>query len=288
MHLKLQIKLFIDFLHHFIRSTKLPFLASFPQNYVRSLMIISFLILISCPFNGYAIFIAKRESLKNYEKRPDVVFIASTGRSGSTMLTRQFKKYISASRVLKTHLLPPSANFLGKIIFIFSNPDQAAESALYMTLHREGFGKRHFTFVETADRGWLRRIGDARNQTEQDNLLAYDALGIYEHLKIWLHTRTRPVTPQNAQILAIKYEHLWDKSTIKAIRTFLDIDDFKLPPKRPRGHKEEDLLTQEITFKKMYNLGTSTNPSYAAYADAKILWEEAPPFQFLQIINAHD
>jgi hypothetical protein len=248
-------------------------------------MIVYFLTCIFFPFNSFAIFIVKRDNLKNYSCRLDVVLIASTGRSGSTMFTENLKKYIPPNSVLKTHLLPPDRKFKGKIIFIFSNPDQAAESALYMTLHNEQFGERHFAYVETADREWLNRIGGARNQTEQDNLLSYDALGIHEHLKIWLYTQTKPTTLNNAQILAIKYENLWDDNTIEAIRKFLNIYHFKLPPKKTRGrHKKNDtFLPKEITFKKMYNLGTSTDPHYAAYAAAKVMWEEAPPFQFLQI-----
>ena len=247
------------------------------------LIIACLLTSISFPFNSYAIFIANRDTLKKYDRIPNVVMIASTGRSGSTMLTRQLKKYIPSKLVLKTHLLPPDRSFQGKIIFIFSNPDQAAESALYMTLHKERFGKRHFSFVETADRNWLNRIGGAHNQTEHDNLLSYDALGIYQHLKMWLYTRTRPVDSKNAQILAIKYENLWEKKTVQAIRNFLNIHYFKLPPKRPRGYEQESLFPQEITFRNIYNLGTATEPQYAAYDDAKILWEAAPPFQFLQI-----
>jgi hypothetical protein len=252
-------------------------------------IIVYLLMWISFPFNSYAIFLPKRENLKNYECRLDVVMIASTGRSGSTMLTEHLKKYMPSGSVLKSHLLPPDRKFRGKIIFIFSNPDQAAESALYMTLHRELFGEIHFANVETADREWLNRIGGSRNQTEQDNLLSYDALGTYEHLKIWLYTHTRPATPKNAQILAIKYENLWDKSTIHAIRKFLNINHFKLPRKKARGYKKDLLFPKEVAFRKMYNLGTSTEPRYAAYAPAKVLWEQAPPFQFLQISrNGHD
>ena len=48
------------------------------------------------------------------------------------MLTEQFSRFYQAHEVFKTHLLPPDKRFLGKIVFIFSNPDQAAESALYL------------------------------------------------------------------------------------------------------------------------------------------------------------
>ena len=55
----------------------------------KRLMLLSLLIGGIFPFESDATFIAKRESLKRYENRSDVVVIASTGRSGSTMLTSQ-------------------------------------------------------------------------------------------------------------------------------------------------------------------------------------------------------
>lgn len=97
---------------------------------------------------------------------------------------------------------------------------------------------------------------DPQHQTEQDNLLSYDALGIYKHLKEWLFARTTPSSSKNAQILAIKYEYLWDDDTVQAIRNFLGIPSFKLPPYRPRGYQEGGLNPQEIKFKELYNLGT--------------------------------
>jgi hypothetical protein len=230
-----------------------------------------------------SIFIAKRENLQKYYGRQDIVMIASAGRSGSTMLTKQVEEYLSPHNVLKTHLLTPDRRFKGKIIFIFSNPDQAAESALFRILHGNRFGDEHFSHVETADRAWLKRIGGPFNQTEQDNLLSYDALGTYEHLKEWLYHRTEPASLEHAQIMAVKYENLWDQATIRAMRKFLNISHFELPPKEERGHKAEELLPQEIAFRKIYNVGTPDNPRYAAYDEARVLWEQAPPFQFLKI-----
>jgi hypothetical protein len=247
-------------------------------------LIVIYLLIWLVPFHSHAVFIAKRNDLRKYCRRSDIVMIASTGRSGSTMLTKQIQKYLPPHKVLKTHLLPPNRNcFRGKILFIFSNPDQAAESALYKTLHQKHFGEEHFIHVETADRKWLKEIGGPYNQTDQDNLLSYDALGTYEHLKAWLHTRTRPTSPEKAQILAIKYEHLWDEETVQAIRKFLKIPHFHLPHREERGHSNGELFSQELAFKKIYNLGTETHPRYGAYDDARILWEKAPPFQYLKI-----
>lgn len=229
-------------------------------------------------------FIAKREEYKRFYNNSNHVIIASTGRSGSTMLTEQLKKYIPSKNVIKTHLLPPNPRYTGKILFIFSNPDQAAESALYMSLHHKLFAKNHFNYGETVDHGWVEKIGGAFYQTEEDNLLSYDALGVYEHLKAWLYTQTEPASSKNAHILAIKYENLWDQATIEAIRKFLLTPKFRLPPKRTRGRDKEELNPLEISVRKRYNLGTKSNPRYAAYDEARILWEQAPPFQYLNIL----
>ena len=237
---------------------------------------------IAIPFHSNATFVAKRENLKNYCGNSDLVMVASTGRSGSTMLTWQLQQVMPRDQVLKTHLLPPDRKcFKGKILFIFSNPDQAAESALYMMLHKKYFAERHFNHMETADRVWLKKIGGPYKQNEQHNLLSYDALGVYEHLKMWLFTKTEPTTPEKAHILAIKYEHLWDEKTLEAIRNFLEIPEFNLPPQVPRGHK--NLYSREAKFRKIHNLGTKDTPRYAAYDDARCLWEQAPPFQYLKI-----
>lgn len=234
--------------------------------------------------NSQAGFIAKREQYQQYYNNDHLVLVASTGRSGSTMLTEQIKKFVPAKNVLKTHLLPPNTAFKGKILFIFSNPDQAAESALYMTLHYKLFAKNHFNYVETVDHQWVEKIDGPLNQTEEDNLLSYDGLGTYEHLKAWLYTETQPSSRKEAQILAIKYEHLWDQATIQAIRKFLHNPSFQLPPQRARGREKEKLYAQEISFRKKYNLGTKANPRYAAYDEARLLWEQAPPFQYLKIL----
>ncbi len=235
------------------------------------------------PLYGEADFIANRATLKRYNNDEHVVIIASTGRSGSTMLTSAIQKHASNYKVLKTHLLPPSPKFKGKILFIFSNPDKASESALHMSLRYRKFARNHFVHVETADREWAKRLGGAEHQTEEQNLLTYDALGIAEHLKVWLYTGVTPVNVNQAQILAIKYENLWEEATVEAIKAFLNIPNFELPPYRPRGEKEERLLAKEIRFRQLYNLGTEQEPRYVAYDEARVLWEQAPPFQFFRI-----
>lgn len=249
---------------------------------LKLLMIVFAMASLFFPSESDATFIKTRAILKQYYNSPDIVIIASTGRSGSTMLTGQVKKYDSRDEILKTHLLPPDQSFKGKIIFIFSNPDKASESALYLTFVSKSF-MNHFHHVETAEKGWIKKIGG--KQTLENNLLSYDALGIHEHLKVWLYTQTQPADPANAQILAIKYENLWDEETVAAIKDFLAVPDFSLPPKKPRGSSRKKEVPDLIAFKKMYNLGTESNPRYAAYDDARVLWEQAPPFQYLEITH---
>lgn len=227
-------------------------------------------------------FINTHNDLKSYYDNPRVIAIASPGRSGSSMLTESIRK-CSSFVVLKHHLLPPTKNFKGKTLFIFSNPDQAAESALAKTIRSKEFGKAHFEHMETADRKWLRLIGNTQSQTLEHNLLAYDALGCYKQLQVWLHTRTEPCDLPKAQILAVKYENLWEEETQREIRKFLNLNQFKLPAYRERGLSPEKLLSEEVLFRKTYNLGTDKEPIYTAYDKARSLWEEAPAYQYLKI-----
>ncbi len=231
-------------------------------------------------------FIANKQELKHYYGRENVVMIASPGRSGSTMLTDIARKYATNYKVLKTHLLPPNAKYKGKILFIFSNPDKAAESALHLVLNSRSHGATHFSNVESADQAWFSKIGrNCNNQTEKDNLLAYDALGCTKQLKKWLYEELQPSDLENAQILAIKFENLWEPETIQAIQNFLNITTLKLPPKRERGCDLDDLSTQELNFRMLYNVGTQEEPIYHAYDEARVLWEQAPSFQFLKFKN---
>jgi hypothetical protein len=117
----------------------------------------------------------------------------------------------------------------------------------------------------------------------ENNLLTYDALGCFAHLETWLHDRTSPSTPEEAQVLAIKYENLWDPETVKAIREFLNLSEFFLPLYINRGTFEQ--FPQEILFKQANNLGTEEHPIYPAYDRARVLWENAPPFEYLKIID---
>lgn len=232
-------------------------------------------------------FIENKKQLKPYyaPKKP-IVMIASPGRSGSTLLTDVVKQYATHYTVLKTHLLPPNRKFKGKILFIFSNPDKAAESVLHRLLLSKTGGNTHFVHVESADQKWFDQIGrDARHQTEEHNLLAYDALGCNIQLEEWLHNRVQPCRESEAQILAIKYEHLWDHETVQAIKEFLDLQTFQLPPKEERGCTDNDLRHQEVLFKKIYNLGTERDPRYQAYDDARELWKQAAALQYLKLAN---
>ena len=70
------------------------------------------------------------------------------------------------------------------------------------------------------------------------------------------------------------------------LNSFWIFPNLNCPPKKLRGSSKKVQYPNEIAFKKIYNLGTENDPRYAAYADARILWEEAPPFQYLKIIHS--
>lgn len=229
-------------------------------------------------------FIETEQQLTPYYNKKNVVMIASTGRSGSNFLTLAIREQAKYYDVLKSHLLPPTKKYAGKIIFISSNPDKAAESALHITMTDPAFGARHFYNMKSADKNWLTSIGSTDKQTINHNLLAYDALGCYQQLVAWLHS-TIPAKKKKAQILAIKYENLWDSATIAAIKEFLRLDHFELPPKRERGSAKEELNPQEIIFRETYNKGTEKKPIYPAYDDAREIWKTAPAVQYLNLPN---
>ncbi len=211
------------------------------------------------------------------------VIVASPGRSGSTVLFNSLKKKCPRGyKVLKTHCLVPKKSYSGKIIYVYSDPDKAAESVLHKCINDEPWGESHFTHVESSDISWLQDIGATTRQTIENNLLAYDALGCTKQLFYWLHGKTKPCEFNQAQILAIKYENLWDETTQEAIRTFLGLDGFKLPEKKNRG-QWESLTEFEISAKTYHNKGTIDEPRYPAYASARALWENAPPLQYLLI-----
>ncbi len=244
--------------------------------------IFMFVCFIVIPISIHASFIVDGDQLQKFYARSDIIMVASPGRSGSSMLTHKLHEYAIDYEILKTHILPPNKQFQGKIIFIFSNPDQAAESALHMTINNAGWGKSHFYHVESSDKKWLEKIGSTTEQTITDNLLSYDALGCHIQLVEWLYN-TKPSNPENAQILAIKFENLWDKDSIQAIKDFLKIDNFKLSPKKVRGYDTESLKPREITFRNAYNLGTEKEPIYEAYDNARDLWRAAPAIQYLEL-----
>lgn len=227
---------------------------------------------------------SNQDPFAKYWYQDNVVLIASTGRSGSTVLTDAIDGCFGKKlKIDKTHNLPPDRRFKGKILFIFSNPDLAAESALHMTIKDALFGAYHFQNIESSDQKWLEKISSTTNQTEEDNLLAYDALGCYEHLLQWLHIKTHRANWMNGQILAIKYENLWSDEVRREVNRFLKMNNFSLPPKKERGYSEADLDPREILFRRLYNLGTWGNPHYSAYDAARELWEKAPSVQYLNL-----
>lgn len=249
---------------------------------------IRFIIFLILPLNAFANWSVAidRTELENFSSDKLVVFIASTGRSGSTLLTETIAKYAKECRVVKTHLLPPkNKNMKAKMIFIFSNPDLSAESALHYTIASKVVGVAHFEQMETSDRFWLDHvIGDSTQQTVQNNLLSYDALGCFEHLSEYLYNRSIPCSVNFSNLLAIKYENLWDPLTIQAIKNFLNFSDFELPSHIKRGYSLKQLSSQEILFRNTYNKGTYEDPRYGAYDKAREIWQKAQGFQYLKVL----
>jgi hypothetical protein len=227
-------------------------------------------------------FIVREKDLFPYLDRKDALLVASPGRSGSTLLTKTSEKNAIGYVVLKSHILPPN-DFQGKILFIFSNPDLAAESVLHFCLRDKRWGV-HFHHLVTSDEEWFDKLNrDVTQQTPEYNLLGYDALGITVQLEKWLLDLTEPALEQHAEILAIKYENLWDLDVQRAIEKFLDVAEWPMPPKYQRGYKDTQLLPGEILCRQMYNKGTEKDPKYDAYDRAREIWENAPAFQFLRI-----
>lgn len=227
-------------------------------------------------------FVNNERMLLPFYDNPNVVMVASSGRSGSTMLTNCLTQFSAKCQILKTHILPPKNRFRGKIIFIFSNPDEAAESALHLTIRNKGWGREHFYHMASSDLKWLQKLVETTNQTVEDNLLSYDALGCYQHLVEWLYN-TEPSESSKAQILAIKYENLWDLETVQAIKSFLKLDKFELPAKRERGYSSQELNPKELQFREIYNLGTEEVPIYRAYDHAREIWKNALPITYLEL-----
>lgn len=235
-------------------------------------------------FSGELLFIANEDQLDRFFGKTNIIMIASPGRSGSTLLTNLIYQQVPSCDIIKTHMLPPYGKYTGKILFIYSNPDKAAESALHMTIKDALWGKQHFYHVKTSDQAWLNKIGDTTNQSYKDNLLSYDALGVYQHLVEWLY-KPVPCSFEEAQILAIKYEDLWLSSTIDSINQFLGITNFTLPIKKERGYDLKDLTRKEINFRRGYNLNTPDEPIYSAYDMAREIWKTAPSIQYFKLVK---
>jgi len=226
-------------------------------------------------------FLAKRKQLEKCAEYENCILVASTGLSGSTLLTESLKISAPKRPVCKTHLFPP-ISFLGKIIFIYSNPDRVAEAALNRSLRSPAFGADHFRHMEDSDLLWLNKVGSTDNQTESDNMLAYDALRITLHLKKWLIDLKR-CPAKVANVMAVKYEHLWDKEVIEEMKKFLGISRILLPTKKMRGHSLHTLNEKERQMRLRYNLGTEKYPRYVAYDEARTIWMTAPPVLYLSL-----
>lgn len=254
------------------------------MNKKNSLFFCLFFTILCLPFFPIsADWIGRSADLLNFHNKKNSILICSPGRSGSTMMYGVLCKCAKGYKILKSHMLPPSKQYKGKVIFIFSNPDKAAESALHKTINDQVFGHNHFLHVESSDLNWYRKIGSTINQSKKHNLLNYDAFGCAKQLQSWLYKDTKKSSPQNAQVLAIKFEELWNPKTIAAIEQFLGIDKLQLPPLRERGYSGEELYPKEQQFRNLYNQGTEEEPIYPAYRVARALWKNAKPFEYFRL-----
>ena len=231
-------------------------------------------------------FMPHPDDYKKFNLNKDTITVCSPGRSGSTLLADIMDISKPYKLILKSHLLPPKLPWHGKIVYIYSNPDKAAESIFHVSLDHSFIcdGRStwclHFDHVETADKAWLAKIGDTVNQTVAVNLLSYDALGTERHLKRWLRKDVSPSTEKKGTILAIKYEHLWESGTIEAIKRFCGFDYFPLPEKKERGYALEVRSDLEKDVRRRYNLGTEAKPRYEAYDKARNIWKTAEKIQY--------
>lgn len=233
-------------------------------------------------FGDDFITIDSQEAFNHYGKQGNTLVVASPGRSGSTLLTNIFLKQAHGYRVFKTHLLPPSRKFKGKIIFVFSNPDLATDSVFHLMFESSKWEEWHFHNVETSDKIWYKFHEVLGGPNEMINLLVYDALGIGRQLKDWLNKKVERCSQKEAQILAIKYEALWEIESLEAIRSFLQLPEFTLPEHKKRGNWEI-IYPEEKSLREKYNKGSEEMPIYPAYDIARDLWTLAPKFQFLKI-----
>lgn len=233
-------------------------------------------------FGDDFITIDSQKAFTHYGKKKNTLVVASPGRSGSTLLTQALLEQAEGYHVLKTHFLPPTKKFKGKILFIFSNPDKATNSVFHLMFEIPKWESWHFHNVETSDKVWYKLHQWMQGPNPMINLLTYDALGIGKQLKEWLHKKVMRCSQEEAQILAIKYEYLWNKEVLEAIRSFLELPEFKLPEQRERG-KWDTINPNEKALRKKYNTGSEAEPNYPAYDEARYLWMRAPIFQFLKI-----
>jgi hypothetical protein len=222
------------------------------------------------------------DTYEDAAQNSDSITIASIGRSGSDMLTAAILYTVQNTRkVYKTHLLPPKIPYSGKILFIFSNPSQSADSLLHRSIKQPNFRIGHFNNFEITDLSWRNSLGENIEFTLENNYLSFDGLEYHNQLINWLD-ESRNSKIEDANVMTVKYENLWDQETIDQIKIFLNLNQFKLPERKKRGCSESELTELEREIRKKYNLGTLENPRYPAYDKATEIWEEAKPYDFFK------
>jgi hypothetical protein len=227
-------------------------------------------------------FLKTRKDIENWMNSSNSIVIASSGRSGSTLLfdlfaSRKFKK-----NVIKTHLLPPISLSKAKTIFIFSNPDQCAESSMYKMMESSWFFFWHVRHCENSIQEWHLELQDSKFTSLDNHPLAKDGLAVAEQIQKWVFSFPE-LEIKEANLMCVKYENLWEPATILAIEKFLKIRKLPLPAFKQRGYSDDQLSDFQKQAREIYNYGTKKNPKYHAYDEARELWEKAPAYKFCRM-----
>jgi hypothetical protein len=197
----------------------------------------------------------------------NAVIVAGLGRCGTTLLYQALRNYgfktpagfvddlegnvkLEPGCVYKTHALPPS-NLPEhvKLVFMFGNPMDIVISTHKM-INR--WGREHH-----------RHMGSDRFVCN-DCVLEADTLQLHKHFDSWYCSHSWP-------FISLRYEALYKRETLKALRCFLGIN-FKLPP----FHRRSTDWTQHPEKKKLWQIYGDLNEKIARAEDVRI-WSPKPP-----------
>lgn len=164
-------------------------------------------------------------------RRDPAIFVASIGRSGSTMVfealnsargqySRLFREDISTrdlrpSLVYKTHDFPESAPRDGsiKVVFLFGSASDSVRSAIQRDAREPGFLSQHLIHL--------------KSDMNPADVTTHDVMRIADQLDAWS-------TCKGLEVLGLRFETVWDHED--ALRDFTGLD-VTLPPRRNRQSK---------------------------------------------------